>query len=102
MHQQLAQLFHHPGREILRSGRGASVQQNQIMFLGRLLHLLADQRKIIADDGPAPRLPAPGLHLPGQHQRVIFNDIADLHRLANRHQLAACWQDRHARAARHL
>ena len=57
--------------------------------------------KIIRGDRKALRLAAPAFHLRCQHDRVVFDDIAALHRLPHRHQLGAGRQNRHARPAGH-
>ncbi len=63
---------------------------------------LLDQIKAVRDDRETQRLPAPAIDLARQDQRVEFDDIAGLHRLPNRHQLAASRQDGYTRPAGHL
>ncbi len=100
VHQQPAQRPHHLSRVILAAGRGAGVNQHQIVLRYSPLNGGADSRRLIRRDRQTGRQSAPAGDLRRKHDTVVLNDLPGLNLprcLFDGQQFAAGGDNRHAR-----
>ena len=99
--EELAQLGDNARREILGAGRGAGVDDHQVMRLRRLQDAVADGGVVVGQRRQAGCAAAPLRDHRAQHQRVILDDIAGAEIAPRRHELGAGGLDGDARPAPH-
>ncbi len=86
-------------REVLRACRRTCIQQDQVVRLRSLPHLLCDGIEVVWEHRKTVRLPPPCLYLGRKDQRIELDDITGFHRLPDRHQFSPGRQDRYLWAA---